>query len=203
MRLKRCKDQDKVFMLDLDNTLIESSKITYPIIEKRMREYLIKNEYSTTHDVDCLLEKARKKGRGVTVVGLRGLVNLDATDFLRYSHSGLQLRERVSAHSRLKTLLKTARGNCVIASDGPYDYCAEVIDALGISRWIVNIISIDRMNFIPKADARYWRQLNLMFGIKAPKCTLFDDRWDCVLNAIRSGANGHRISRPMSIPLLR
>lgn len=189
-------------LLDLDNTLIDSASMIYPHIEARMRQYLLRTELASPELVAATLTRAREEGQGVTVVGLRERFStFDAADFLSFTHPPGLLSSVLTKGHRLRTLLARKPSIYVIASDGPYAYCAEAVRALGISRWISEIVSIDRVNFIPKARRRYWPEVTQLFGLEAQRCILLDDRRDCLTNAVRYGAKAVRIHRPSGIPV--
>jgi len=186
--------------VDLDQTLIDSTRLTYPVIEPLMKAFVTPRAKSRGLDPEHALREARRQGGGITAVGLRSLFDIDPKEFLRATHPVGLAQRTVARNYGVMAWFAAAPGPCWIASDGPLHYCEEVVDALGISRWVRGIFSLDTMRFIPKASPAYFTELKKRTGVAPLNGVLVDDNLSCLRVARRAGLATVQVGKPGRLP---
>lgn len=181
-------------LFDLDNTLLDSAKLTFPVIESRMLEYIRSRGLGHRGDEGQLLAEARRLGGNVTAIGLRSLVGLDIDDFLAHSHPDSVRTRLRKSYSMLRRLSKVS-ARMIIVSDGPTSYCHTVLDAMGLGRVFSSVHGIDSMGFVPKSKRQYYRRLKRAIGVPLQQVVLFDDQKAVIRQARFAGVRAALVSR--------
>lgn len=187
-----------VWLFDLDNTLHDSSRSIFKVIDSKMTEAVASCLHVET-DVANELRARYWRRYGATVIGLVKHHGVNATEFLRRSHD---FDAKPLVHSESGLVRKFARlpGRKVLLTNAPHDYARDVLQALGLLPWFDMIWSIDHMllqgQIRPKPSKALMRQVLARLGTPASQVILVEDTLKNLKSARQMGIRTVHVFHP-------
>lgn len=187
-----------VWLFDLDNTLHDSSRSIFKVIDSKMT-LAVAQCLDVGLDRADALRAAYWKRYGATVIGLVKHHGVDAQEFLRLSHD---FDARPLVHSERGLARKFARlpGRKVLLTNAPHDYARQVLQALNILPWFDMIWSIDHMQLQgrirPKPSKALMRQVLARLGTPASQVILVEDTLKNLKSARQAGLRTVHVFHP-------
>ena len=174
------------WIFDFDNTLFESGREIFPIINEKMTQYIEQHLRVDRYEANRL-RKLYWDQYGATMTGLVRHHDIDAVDFLDKTHDIGDLSEFIHRSSRLRHLLRVISGKKIIFSNSPAAYLKEMLRLLRIGRYITDAFSIESTHMNPKPSAIGFRKLLRTHKLKASQCVMVEDSLVNLTTAKRLG----------------
>lgn len=187
-----------VWLFDLDNTLHDSSRSIFKVIDQKMTLAVQACLGIEAAHADRLRQRYWER-YGATVIGLEKHHNVNAAEFLRLSHD---FDARPLVHSERGLARKFARlpGRKVLLTNAPHDYARSVVKTLGLLPWFDMIWSIDHMRLQgqirPKPSAALIRQVLAKLGTPASQVILVEDTLKNLKSARQHGLRTVHVFHP-------
>lgn len=140
---------EPTWIFDLDNTLHDAKKKIFPIINKKINQYIstaVKINYT---EADKLRQKYWKK-YGATLEGLIKHHNIDPIEFLEKTHALKNFEELVHPMEDLIKVLSSINGQKILYTNAPRVYTDKVLKICKIEDYFDEIFSIEDGNFLAK-----------------------------------------------------
>jgi putative hydrolase of the HAD superfamily len=168
----------RVWLLDLDNTLHDATRVVFPRINVAMTDYLARHLSLSGDEADALRVHYWRR-YGATLLGLVRHHGVDPHHFLRETHPFPDLDRIVRRDHRLVAALRRLPGRRIVVTNAPRHYATEVVRALGIARHVEAVVTIEAMRFAgryqPKPSRPMLRRLVARLGVAASRCVLVED----------------------------
>ena len=168
----------RVWLLDLDNTLHDATRIVFPRIHRAMNDYVART-LSLPPEAASALREHYWRRYGATLLGMVRHHGVDAHEFLRQTHPFPDLERIVGLDRRLAAALGRLRGRRVVVTNSPRHYALRVVRALGIAAHIDTIVTVESMRFAgrwqPKPSRPMFRRLAARLRVPAQRCVLVED----------------------------
>jgi len=182
--------KQKVWLLDLDDTLHDASRASMPGIHEAMGAY-IQTHLGLTQEQSSALRRRYWQRYGATLLGLIRHHGVDAGHFLHETHRLPGLEERVRGHRHDLAALQRLPGRKVLLTNAPAAYAARVLGVLGIARCFERIVTIEDMHMFgrlrPKPDTRMLRAVAVRLRVHPARCVLVEDTLGHLKSARRLG----------------
>src|SRR5690554_1021180 len=160
-----------VWLFDLDNTLHDSSKSIFKVIDGKMTEAVAKS-LNVNHDEANRLRALYWKRYGATVIGLVRHHGVHAKTFLDLSHD-FDPRPLVHSETGLIRKFQRLQGTKILLTNAPETYARTVLHTLGILPYFDMIWSIDHMHLQgkirPKPSRALMKQIQARLGTPSSK----------------------------------
>ena len=170
--------RSRVWLLDLDNTLHDATRIVFPRINVAMTNYVARTLALPHEDADALRIHYWRR-YGATLLGLVRHHGVDPRHFLRETHPFPDLHRIVRRDHRLIAALRGLPGRRIVLTNAPRHYASGVIRALGIARHVDGLVTIESMQFAgrwqPKPSRPMLRRLLARLKVRAHRCVLVED----------------------------
>jgi putative hydrolase of the HAD superfamily len=167
-----------VWLIDLDNTLHDATRVVFPRINDAMTAYMVQHLSMPGHEADRLRHDYWRR-YGATLLGLVRHHGVDPHHFLRETHAFPDLAEIVRRNHRLVAALRRLPGRRIIVTNAPRHYALQVVRALGITRQVEAVVPIETMHFAgryqPKPSRSMLRRLIARLGVHPSRCVLVED----------------------------
>ncbi len=167
-----------VWLLDLDNTLHDAMRSTFPGIKLAMGAY-IERALTLSPDEAGRLRDHYGARYGATLLGLVRHHAIDPHDFLAGAHPLEHLPGVIRPSLRLRASLRRLPGRRVLLTNAPAAYAARVVRLLGITQWLDEIVTIERMGMggrlQPKPSRPMFRRVVAAQRVHASRCILVED----------------------------
>ena len=162
--------------LDLDDTLYPHTSGLWEAVGSRIQSYIELRLKVSAEDASHLRAKYLSQF-GTTLNGLMHNHHIDPIDYLDYVHD-VPVEDLIPPDPELQTMLSSIAIPRVIFTNAHLEYAVRVLNQLGISDLITQIIDILALDFSnkPNPDA-YHRALALAGDPSSEKCLLVDDRY--------------------------
>ncbi|MGE4123892.1 MAG: pyrimidine 5'-nucleotidase [Pusillimonas sp.] len=187
-----------VWLFDLDNTLHDSSRSIFKVIDGKMTQAVAQCLEVGFERADEL-RTAYWKRYGATVIGLVKHHRVDAREFLRISHD-FDARPLVHSERGLARKFAQLPGRKVLLTNAPHDYARQVLQTLGILPWFDMIWSIDHMQLQgrirPKPSRALMRQVLARLGTPASQVILVEDTLKNLKSARQTGMRTVHLFHP-------
>ena len=174
------KQQWRIWLFDLDDTLHDAAKASMPGIHVAMGEYMQRELGLPAEDVQALRRRYWLR-YGATLLGLVRHDGVKAAHFLHDTHRLPGLEERVSGHRHDFAAIKRLPGRKLILTNAPRAYALRVLGALRIEHLFDAVISIEDMwlfgHLRPKPDARMFRALCARLRVHRAAACWWRTRW--------------------------
>jgi putative hydrolase of the HAD superfamily len=167
-----------VWLFDLDNTLHDASRGAFGLIDRAMKDYIVR-------ELDLPGEEADRLRRhywaryGATLLGLVRHHGVRAAHFLHHTHALPGLEAHLRTHARDAAALRALPGRKLVLTNAPRAYARRVLDALDLSRCFDGLLSIEDMRMFgqlrPKPDRRMFRALCARLRVAPRDCILVED----------------------------
>lgn len=171
---------DPVWLLDLDNTLHDTSHAIFSRIDRAMGQAvqdLLGVDKPTSHR----LRKAYWQRYGATMIGLVRHHGVDAREFLLRSHD-FDVRPLIKAESALADKLRRLRGRKILLTNAPLDYAMAVLSHLRCLHLIDSLWGIEEMRLFgqyrPKPSRAMLRHVLACERIAPHRAVLVEDTLD-------------------------
>ena len=115
-----------IWIFDLDNTLHDAQKKIFPVINKKINEYICTAVKIELTEADSLRQKYWDQ-YGATLEGLVKHHNINPTEFLRQTHTLINLKELVVPMPDLIKVLSSIDGQKILYTNAPRDYTNKVL----------------------------------------------------------------------------
>lgn len=149
-----------------------------PRVNRAMTDYVIRRTGLAEHEASALRVHYWHR-YGATLLGMIRHHDVDPHDFLRETHPFPDLDRLVGRDPRLMHVLRTLPGRKVVVTNAPARYAAGVIGALGVTRLIDGLITIEAMRYagrlMPKPSRPMLRKLLARLRLPASRCVLVED----------------------------
>ena len=137
------------WIFDLDNTLHDAQAKIFPLINKKMNEY-ISTHLKISIKNSCELRKKYWELYGATLKGLIKHHNVNPIDFLEKTHCLENIEELVVPMPNLVKVLSSIKGRKILYTNAPKNYVVKILKECKINSYFEGIFSIEDSNFIPK-----------------------------------------------------
>ncbi len=199
-----------VWLLDLDNTLHDAGTHVFPRINRAMTDYVART-LALPHDEASALRVHYWRRYGATLLGMIRHHDVDPHEFLREAHPFPDLHLLVARDHGLRQALRRLPGRRIVVTNGPADYAAGVLRALGVAPLIDGLVSIEAMRFagrfMPKPSRTMLRKLVARLRVPAARCVLVEDSADnlraaraCRLRTVLVTGHGDRPAGAAGLP---
>ena len=170
--------RERVWLLDLDNTLHDASPHVFPRINRAMTDYVARRLGLPEAQASELRVHYWRR-YGATMLGLIRHHGVDAHDFLRETHPFPDLDEIVARDHGLRDALRRLPGRKVVVTNAPADYARSVLRRLGIAPMLDGVIAIESMRFAgrfqPKPSRPMLRRIVARLRVDPARCILVED----------------------------
>ena len=139
------------WIFDLDNTLHDAQSKIFPLVNKKMNEYISSYLDISIEDASSLRETYWDR-YGATLKGLIKHHNIDPIEFLSITHDLNNFNELVFPENNLKKNLSKIHGRKIIYTNAPKNYTNTILQILDIMTLFDEVFTIEDSNFIPKPD---------------------------------------------------
>ena len=156
---------DNTWIFDLDNTLHDAQKKIFPLINKKINQYISKAVKINLSEADVLRQKYWDN-YGATLEGLIKHHNINPKDFLKKTHTLKNFEELVFPMQDLLKVLSSISGKKIIYTNAPRDYTNEVLKICKIEDYFDEIFSIEDCNFLAKPSVASMEFFLKKYGIK-------------------------------------
>lgn len=171
-----CSD-DSVWLFDLDNTLHDSSRAIFKVIDQSMTAAVVAS-LQVDEDTANMLRTKYWKRYGATVIGLVKHHGIDAREFLHLSHS-FDIPSLVHAEAALPYKLSRLQGRKILLTNAPLHYARTVLKTLGILQQFESLWAIDHMSLQgqmrPKPSLALMKQVLARVAVPASRTVLIED----------------------------
>ena len=173
----RVNPDERVWLFDLDNTLHDSSKSIFQIINLSMTQAVM-----DTLDVDLdtanTLRSQYWKRYGATVIGLVRHHGVKAQTFLDRCHA-FDVPAHVHSEKGLAYKFGRLKGRKILLTNAPLKYAREVLHTLGILQHFESLWAIDQMClqgcYRPKPSLSLMKQVLARLDVPASRVILVED----------------------------
>jgi len=199
----RSDHRNPVWLLDLDNTLHNTSHAIFTQIDRCMGEamqYLLQVDAATAH----VLRKTYWKRYGATMIGLVRHHGVNAREFLLRSHDFV-VAPLIQAESNLAHKLRHLRGRKILLTNAPLDYAIAVLRHLRCLHLIDSLWGIEEMRLFgqyrPKPSRPMLRHVLARERVSPHQTVLVEDTLNNLKAARATGlrtAYVHHATTPFS-----
>jgi putative hydrolase of the HAD superfamily len=161
-----------IWIFDLDNTLHDAQKKIFPVINKKINEYICTAVKIELTEADSLRQKYWDQ-YGATLEGLVKHHNINPTEFLRQTHTLINLKELVVPMPDLIKVLSSIDGQKILYTNAPRDYTNKVLKVCKVEDYFDEIFSIEDGNFLAKPSTTSMESFLKKYDIK--KACFVDD----------------------------
>ena len=186
------KPTSKIYLFDLDNTLFDANRSTFPVIEQLMLRYLTSVESEKRESASDKMQRYLQQ-YGATVKGLIVEHGIEPSDFLEKTHPVGALMKGIEQDLSLRRKLLKFKGHRVLISDGPTHYVHAALKALGVAHLFSTVLGIETFKYICKSDVEYFKRLLSMLKCAARRAVYLDDRKTCIFAARKSRIRAYHI----------
>jgi putative hydrolase of the HAD superfamily len=137
------------WIFDLDNTLHDAQAKIFPLINKKMNEY-ISTHLKISIKNSCELRKKYWELYGATLKGLIKHHNVNPIDFLEKTHYLENIGNLVVPMPNLVKVLSSIKGRKILYTNAPKNYVVKILEECKINSYFEGIFSIEDSNFLPK-----------------------------------------------------
>ncbi len=182
----------RVWFIDCDDTLYESSRGMFAAIHLRMEQF-IAQRLSLSIEEAKGLQHAYWARYGATFLGLYRHHGIEPTEFFDATHRfdlSASMPEDYS-RAKLRTALKALKGRRVLVTNGPSCYVKALLPILGVEDLFDSVVSADDMRVAGswrcKPDALLFARLAAQFNARPEQCAFVEDSPSNLKTAKRLG----------------
>lgn len=168
----------KLWLIDLDDTLINSNKALFPILHERMTSF-IENRLGLPHDEALSLRSSYWRRYGTTFLGLMKHHGVDPDEFLRETHD-FDVYAVVDPDNELRRTIERLPGRKVLYTNAPDSYAFAAIRRLRLQGVFCSVVtSSSAKGFggerLPKPNARMMRMICAENKVSPREVVFVDD----------------------------
>ncbi len=168
----------RVWLFDLDNTLHDASRATFPALHVSFGDYIAEHLGIVGDEAQALRQRYWRR-YGATLLGLVRHHGVDADHFLEQTHRLPELERLLRGDRRDLHALARLPGRRYVLTNGPRAYAVRVLRGLGVLRAFDGVLGIEDQSMFgslrPKPDARSLRMLAHRLGVAPARCVLVED----------------------------
>lgn len=172
------RDNSRVWLLDLDNTLHDATRVVFPRIDAAMTAYIVQ-KLGISHDQANALRREYWLRYGATLLGLVRHHGVDPDDFLARTHPFPDLEDLIAPDPHLAAALRRLPGRRIVLTNAPDAYAQRVVRRLGVAHLVERIVPIEAMRFAgrlqPKPSRAMLRRLAAQLRVPPQACVLVED----------------------------
>jgi len=187
-----------VWLFDLDNTLHDSSRAIFKVIDQSMTS-AVAESLGVDTDTANELRAHYWKRYGATVIGLVRHHGVNARDFLERSHA-FDIPSLVHSETGLPAKLRRLPGRKILLTNAPLSYARTVLGTLGILPQFDSLWAIDHMHLQgrirPKPSLALMRQVLARVGVPAGQVVLVEDTLKNLKSAKQLGMRTVHVFHP-------
>lgn len=180
----------RVWLFDLDNTLHDANRATFPALHVSFGDYIEEHLGLAGEEAQALRQRYWHR-YGATLLGLVRHHGVRAAHFLEQTHRLPELESLLAGDRRDLRALRRLPGRKYIVTNGPRAYAERVLRGLGASRLFDGVFGIEDMAMFgslrPKPDRRSLRMLARRLGVAPSRCVLVEDTLANLKSARRLG----------------
>ena len=143
---------ENTWIFDLDNTLHDAQKKIFPVINKKINQYISETVKINLTEADLLRQKYWDH-YGATLAGLIKHHNIIPTEFLQETHTLENLEELVFPMSDVTKVLSSIKGHKILYTNAPREYANKILKICQIEDYFDAVFSIEDCNFLAKPSA--------------------------------------------------
>lgn len=170
----------KVWFVDCDDTLYESSRGMFAAIHVRMEEFIAR-ELGVSIEEGRRLQHAYWAKYGATFLGLEKHHAITPRAFFDATHR-FDLSSEIPddfSRTKLRSALKALKGKRVLVTNGPSCYVLALLPLLGVEDLFDDVVSADDMKVLGrwrcKPDGVLFAELASKFKARPEQCALIED----------------------------
>jgi len=194
MRIAGIAPARRVWIFDLDNTLHDASRASFPAMHEQINAYLMRH-----FGVDEAGANTMRQGfwarYGTTLKGLMRHYGTDPHHFLRETHDFPELHDMVEHENALRHALARLGGRRLVFSNAPRGYVDAVLGVMGMRRWFDAVYTIESTRFRPKPALAGFLLLLRQHRLDPHRCAFVDDTLENLRGAHRLGMTTVWVSR--------
>jgi putative hydrolase of the HAD superfamily len=161
-------------LFDLDETMYPTESGIMDLIGERINQYMALRLGIDPEDVATVRRRYYER-YGTTGRGLFLHYDVDVGDYFEFVHD-LPVEEMLEADARLDQVLQELDAEKVIFTNATAAHAWRVLRALRVDRHFGRVIDIRELEYVPKPDARAYRQALELLQARGDECLLVDDR---------------------------
>jgi putative hydrolase of the HAD superfamily len=178
----------RIVLLDVDDTLYPKGTGPFSHVNSRIDTYVM-SLCKVNLAVAQAMRKDYIKTCGSTMQGLMRDYGIDPCHYLKDVHD-VPVEKLLTKDARLEDALRSLGGEIVVFSNGSYEYACRILNALGIESLILDLFTIEYMDFIPKPlPWPYYKAMGL-YGRKNHEYLSVDDSIANIYTALDLGMSG-------------
>ena len=198
-QIQQSEIKPAAWIFDFDNTLFSSGMEIFPLINKKMTQY-IEHHLCVERSEANRLRKLYWDRYGATLTGLVRHHAVDSKDFLKKTHDIGELDSFASRSSRLIRLFRQMSGKKIVFSNSPSAYLEQMLRLLGIRHFLADAFSIESTNMNPKPSMIGYRKLLKTHRLEASRCVMVEDSLSNLFAARRLGMKTIWVTRELNQP---
>jgi putative hydrolase of the HAD superfamily len=138
----------KTILLDMDDTLYPKGTGPFAHVNQRIDRYVMAL-CNIDQEAARRLRKTYIKEYGSTLQGLMRDYGIDPGHYLRDVHD-VPVEELLHRDRKLHDVLFTIKCKLVVFTNGSYEYACRILRVLGIDDLVLDLFTIEYMDFVPK-----------------------------------------------------
>jgi len=160
------------WVFDLDNTLYPAACNLFAQIDRRMKDYIVRN-LGLDHIQAHALQKKYYRTHGTTLRGLMLHHGVAARDYLDYVHD-IDLAPILPA-PQLERALAAVAGRKLVFTNGSASHAERVLARLGIGHHFEAVFDVVDAEYLPKPEPATYRRFVACHGLDARRSVMFED----------------------------
>ncbi len=175
----------RAILFDLDNTLYNSERALFSLIDVRINHYMQHVVGIAADKVDGLRRRYWQQ-YGVTLQGLILEHGADPEDYLDYVHD-IDVASRLQANLPLRQMLHDLPQRKFVFTNGSHAHAMRVLQCLQIEDCFEHIFDIRLSNYIPKPNRLPYEAVLGATGLSGENCVMVEDSVDNLHMAAQLG----------------
>jgi putative hydrolase of the HAD superfamily len=175
-----------IWLFDLDDTLHNASAHIFPVMNKAMTDYIMRELHLDENEAHALRQHYWQL-YGATLKGLVRHHGVDAHHFLAQTHAFPALSTMVVQVKQLKHMLSQLHGPKYIFTNAPRQYAMNVLNIMGIAHFFKIVFSVESSRFHAKPSKRGFALLLNTLNQRPSRCILLEDSLPALMTAKRLG----------------
>ena len=170
--LLKIDNMESTWIFDLDNTLHDAEKKIFPVINKKINNYISKVLNISLSEAESMRQKYWDE-YGATLGGLIKHHGINPTEFLENTHTIIDFEGLISPMTDLVKVLSSVSERKILYTNAPRNYTNRVINVCQIEDYFDGIFTIEDSNYKPKPSKESIKSFINKFKIK--KAYFVDD----------------------------